>query len=96
MKWFDRWLARRVKKVWEDEQTVNTIGIKAASLVDSDRLGDPALNFRMHRAETGWIMEVHRYDRKTDRNSRGMHIVNDSEDLGDSIAKIITMETLRS
>ena len=95
MTWFDKWLAGKVKKAWEHEQ-VNTIGVKAASLVDSDRLGDPSLNFRMHRAETGWIMEVHRYDRKTDRSNRAMHIINDSEDLGDSIAKIITMETLRS
>ena len=94
MNWFDKWIARKVRQAWDQEANVPIN--KATALITEDRLGDPTMNFRMHRAETGWIMEVGRSDRKTDRYSKVLHLIHDDEDLGDSIAKIITMETLRS
>lgn len=54
------------------------------------------LNFRMYRAYNGFVMEVRQSDKRTERQSTTIHIIADNEDLGDSIAKIITLESLRA
>jgi hypothetical protein len=41
------------------------------------------------------VIETRKYDRIKDVNHTKLHIVVDSEDLGNSIGKIITMEALR-
>lgn len=109
MNWFDRWLANKVKNYWHnsgDEKRQITAKEKYAlsnGLVgqairperSSDLDSHPDLNFRMFRAENGYVMEVRQYDRRTDRHTTNLHLISDAEDLGDSISKIITVETLR-
>jgi hypothetical protein len=98
MNWFNRWVNKKIRdsmnqpNVYSNDAKVS-IGIDR---LDRETFDRPALNFKMHRAESGWIMEVRRYDSRTDRNSTALHIINDEDDLGDNIAKIITMETLRA
>ena len=41
-------------------------------------------------------MEVRHMDKRTERQNMTMHIITDNEDLGDSIAKIITLESLKA
>lgn len=53
-------------------------------------------NFTIQRASGGFIVEHSKYDRKRDENERSLHIIRDDEDLGDSVAKIITIEMLRN
>ena len=106
MKWFDRWLARKVRrgleqeKIYEEKQAINSIKQAAShprGLIMSDGgLESPAdLNFRMYRAYNGYVMEVRHNDRRTDRTVLNIHIIPDGEDLGDHIAKIITLESLK-
>jgi hypothetical protein len=54
-----------------------------------------ALRFNVYRASGGMVIETRKYDRIKDVNHTKLHIVVDSEDLGNSIGKIITMEALR-
>jgi hypothetical protein len=55
----------------------------------------PSLVFKMRSAENGHIIEVTHYDQKINENYTRYYLVNDGEDLGDAISKIITLETLR-
>ena len=108
MKWLDKWLARKVRnglqleKHLEEIKAVNHISNKMQihTLSDvriSSGLDGPAdLNFRMYKAENGWVMEVRQHDRRTDRQHTNLHLIADNEELGDSIAKIITLESLRA
>ncbi len=60
----------------------------------------PDLNsqsFRLNNygASGGTIIETTKYDRKSDENRHSLHIVTEDKDLGQELAKIITMEQLR-
>jgi len=55
---------------------------------------DP-MRLSIYRANGGTIVETRVYDRQKDRSFNQLHIVSHDEDLGHSLAKIITMESLR-
>jgi hypothetical protein len=100
MNWFDKWIAKKVRQAWDDaaspKQFHNIVGSKTAELVSRDRMdSNPDLNFRMFRAENGYVMEVRYNDRRTDRTTTNLHLISDDQDLGQSIAHIITVESLK-
>lgn len=106
MTWFNKWFDKKVYEAWnrasnqpkEKEWTMEANEISGLQWKESRGGIDmaPTLNFRMHKAESGWIMAVSRNDRKSDRYTEALHIINDSDDMGESIAHIITMETMRA
>ena len=103
MKWFDKWIAKKVRQAWERAEQEPTkyamnsiVGMKAAEMVSRDRMDcSPDLNFRMFRAENGYVMEVRYNDKRTDRSTSNLHLISDDQDLGQSIAHIITVESLK-
>lgn len=103
MNWFDKWLQNKMRKAWnkprEEEQVTYAINqIGAAGLVkESGRSMDsqPNLRFGMYKAENGFIMEVYASDRRTGDSHHNLHIIPDDQDLGDAIAQIITIESLK-
>lgn len=111
MNWFDKWLQKKVRSVWDNHSkyeakalkdiTMNSISLVGAGQAirggGSDTLDShPDLNFRMFRAENGYVMEVRQYDKRTDRHGTNLHIIPDDADLGSSIAHIITVESLKA
>ena len=54
-----------------------------------------SLNFTLHPAQSGYILELSHYDPNHDRYLQRLHIINDTDDMGDAISKIITLELLR-
>jgi hypothetical protein len=111
MNWFDKWLYGKVKNAWENkrqfdkdkeyqvslkEHTLNAINIGSVGIAGGGRLDcPPDLNFKMYRAENGYVMEVRQHDRKTDRQNVNLHVIAESEDLGTAISHIITLESLK-
>lgn len=81
---------------------VNNYGIQECQVVSiSSRdsvgsIGKEGMNFTIHPAAGGYILEYRVYDRKNDRQDNKLHIITQDQDLGESIGKIITMEILRS
>ena len=68
--------------------------------VYADDYESPSLQsqgFRLHvySASGGTIVETTKYDRKSDENRNTLHVVTEDKDLGNELAKIITMESLR-
>jgi hypothetical protein len=57
---------------------------------------DPTLQFKVYSAIGGKIVEFSRYDRKSDRHDHQVYIINQDQDFGERIAKIATMENLKS
>ena len=68
-----------------------------ALVQDSEGPNIQSQGFRLHvyNASGGTIVETTKYDRKSDENRHSLHVVTDDKDLGDELAKIITMESLR-
>jgi hypothetical protein len=54
-----------------------------------------ALHFTVYVANGGRVVETRRYDKKTDRSTNGLYVINNDADFGHEIDKIITMEALR-
>jgi hypothetical protein len=71
--------------------TANAIGIGRGASLDSDK----GIRFQVYKASGGMIVETSTYDRQKDRSYNGLYIITDEKDLGQEIAKIITMETLK-
>jgi hypothetical protein len=64
---------------------------------DSDGPNIQSQGFRLnvYSASGGTIIETTKYDRQKDDHRHSLHVVTDDKELGDEIAKIITMESLR-
>jgi len=90
MNFITRWFNRKVKNALAEECIIRE---KAA---DSSRLNSNGMNFSAHKANGGFIIEYHYYDRHRDRSENKLHIVTDDRDLGEELGKIISFETLRS
>ena len=60
-----------------------------------ETLSTEPMRLSIYRANGGMIVETRVYDRQKDRSQNQLHIVSHDEELGRSLAKIITMESLR-
>jgi hypothetical protein len=63
--------------------------------IASSELGGEGMRFQLYRAAGGYVVETRYYDHKQDRHHHKLHIINDDQDVGHAIGKIITMESLR-
>jgi len=94
------WLKRRLR-VWafsespDVQMTSNKISRGLVAAADNETLGSEPMRLSIYRANGGTIVETRTYDRQKERSQLQLHIVGNDEDLGRSLSKIITMETLR-
>jgi hypothetical protein len=58
-------------------------------------LHSQGFRLQVYGASGGTIVETTKYDRKSDENRHSLHVVTEDKDLGEELAKIITMEQLR-
>ncbi len=98
MNWFKHWISRQCEEAWNQARNnklerglANTVMPVPSNSVNSN----PNLIFKMYRASNGFVMEVGRQDRRHMDTNYEMYLIADGEDLGNSISKIITLETLR-
>lgn len=97
MKWFYKWLGNKIKRSNESEIEKslwgNPITSSRSSFGDNKLSG--GMSFTVHRASGGLVVEHSHYDEKLDRNDQSIHVITDEQDLGESLAKILTIELLR-
>jgi len=91
MRFLTRWFNRKVQNILKEGHAFETI-----PGTDSSRLNSNGMNFSVHKANGGFIVEYHWYDRHRDRSENKLHIVTEDKDLGEELGKIISFETLRS
>lgn len=58
-------------------------------------LDSRGMNFTIHTANGGYVLEYSSYNEKTDRHDTALHIINSETDLGQGIAHVITLEMLK-
>lgn len=104
MNWLSKWVQKQAHLAWNNatsdekmydshlkHQTMGAISANPSRKLDRE----PTLNFRLHHAENGWIVEVTNYDQRTDRHVSKMHLIGDDQDFDTSICQIITLEALK-
>jgi hypothetical protein len=90
------WLKNRIRN-WVNSDPVPRALNSSMNMAKSEEtgLGTEPLRLSIYRANGGTVVETRQYDRQKDRGSNQLHIVGHDEDLGHSLSKIITMESLR-
>ena len=92
------WLKKRLR-VWafssDENEKKASRGLVVSQDISGESLSSDPLRLSIYRANGGIVVETRTYDRQKDRNQTQLHIVGHDEDLGRSLSKIITMESLR-
>ena len=109
MKWFTKWFNNRVKRAWEEAQYAEEAvpdyanmaipkgrGIKLNSNSGHSLDSDASMTFTVYNAIGGKVVEFRRYDRKRDTSDHQVYVISGDQDFGERIAKIATMESLKS
>jgi hypothetical protein len=98
IKWFKNKVIQWVKEDWnkarpeQDMLVSNSIGTAVSK---GRRFEQNGMNFTIHSANGGYVMEYSTYDSKKDERNSALHIITSDQDLGQGIAHIITLEMLR-
>lgn len=71
--------------------------VKAVPMAEQNSsLQQPAtLNLQVYTAIGGKVVEFRSYDQKTDRVMFSTYLITDSENVGEKLSKIITLELLK-
>jgi hypothetical protein len=70
--------------------------IQISDCAEEPRISATGIKFEVYRANGGTIVETRRYNRKNDDTIYELHVITDTQDLGQAIGQIITMESLKS
>ena len=63
--------------------------------IEQMSLDSHGMRLQIYKASGGFVVETRRYDERTDRHDNTMHVITESEDLGERLGKIVMMEALR-
>jgi hypothetical protein len=95
------WIKRRLRNWINSDDLISEREIASGRLASghhtsSDHvLGTDPLHINIYRANGGTVVESRQYDRVKDRSQNQLYIVAHDANLGESLAKIIMMESLR-
>ena len=53
------------------------------------------MNFTVHKASGGLVVNVHYYDSSEDRSTSNLYVIQDDDAIGEQLSKILTMENLK-
>ena len=107
MSWFERWLSKKMQTAWNQhrEEAVyaepkQRTGLFIGGANKIARSGDldmrPTMNFKMHHAENGWVIEIHGYDERTDSSWSKLYLIGEEEEFDKALAHIMTVQALRN
>jgi len=68
---------------------------RGALISRGSQLDSRGMNFTIHQANGGYVLEYSVYNEKTDRHEHALHIITSDTDLGQGLAHVITLELLR-
>lgn len=94
MKWFNKWLANKVRKGLEHEKEVNS-SIHNPISRGPQELSSRGMTFTLYHGVGGYVVEMRNYNKKTDMHDTSLHIISSDKDLGESLTKVITYELVK-
>jgi hypothetical protein len=92
---FARWLLRDVDGPQVAEKYSNSIGSARTMSSRSLDRQDGTINFTIHPASGGYVVETQYYDRKTDDHKRSLHIITSQEDFSEELGKAVFIDLLK-
>lgn len=110
MKWFDKWFYKQCKKAWDNKdrfeqettyQSIKELKMATAGMAIPSVLskgapeGEDRISFELSSAVGGRILNVRRYDHRTERNDQTTYVIASGEDVGARVAKILNLELIK-
>lgn len=109
MKWFDRWLYTKVRDMWDNkhkyeaqleeadykQRISSKMSIGTAMVERGSPEGQDRITFELSSAVGGRILNVRRYDNRTDRHDTQTYVIASGEDVGQRVAKILNLELIK-
>lgn len=109
MKWLDHWLYTKVRDMWDNrhkyEELIAEQQYKEArkikmnigtAMVERGRPeGEDRVSFELSTAVGGRILNVRRYNDRTDTNNSQTYVIPNGEDVGARVAKILNLELIK-
>jgi hypothetical protein len=80
---------------WFNRDLEDDLESVVAQDIEGARLSSEGMRFQLYRASGGYVVETRCYDQKQDQTYHKLYIINEEQDVGYEIGKIITMESLR-
>jgi hypothetical protein len=107
MKWFDQWLYKKTRDMWDNshkyelerdykEARTNKMGTIGVAQIERGRAeGEDRISFDLTSAVGGRILNVRRYDNRKDQHDSQTYVIPSGEDVGSRVAKIINLELIK-
>lgn len=109
MKWLDKWLYGKVRDMWDNRdkyeeetkyQTLKEMKMATGMAIPKSILsggpeGEDRITFELSSAVGGRILNVRRYDHRTDRHDQTTYVIPTGEDIGARVAKILNLELIK-
>ena len=93
------WLRQKLQNFLYPQDVNEVVETKThrgrALISRGSQLDSRGMNFTIHMANGGYVLEYSTYNDKTDRHDNTLHIIPSDQDMGQGIAHIITLEMLR-
>jgi len=61
----------------------------------NDSIQSSGMNFSLHKAVGGHILEARSYDQRTDRHNGTLYMIHDDEDFAKQVAQAIMLEQMK-
>ncbi len=104
MNWFDKWLYKKTRDMWDNRhkyeeqnwlQENTKMAIGQAMVERSRPEGEGRITFELSNAVGGKILNVRHYDDRKDRHDSQTYVIPSGEDVGERVAKIINLEMFK-
>jgi len=92
---FARWLLRDEDGPQPSEKYSNQLVSNRSSRASGLDRHDGTINFTIHPASGGYVVETQYYDRKADDHKRTLHIITSQEDFSEELGKAVFMDLLK-
>jgi hypothetical protein len=86
---------QRIRNWLMNDDDNEPYGLAIASDSEGPNIQSQGFRLNVYSASGGTIVETTKYDRQKDDHKHSLHVVTDDKELGEELAKIITMESLR-
>ena len=98
LSWFQRWFLKHSQQAWKQIDQDRDMKIYTAScrVAPTRELNTRnSIDLSLIKADGGWIVQFQTYDDRLDRTNVYHHVIPDSEEFGNRLAEIITLQCMR-
>ena len=100
--WFQRWFLKHSQQAWHNSQAQSNIIGSYQSGALAPAIGHTAsintrnsIDMSLVRADGGWIVQFQKYDQVHDNTAVNHYVIPDTEDFGQRLSEIITLQCMR-